>query len=903
MKTPELIKHLIPSSVLSTYGLYNYISNSFPESLNALLYKPLQKACLYNITAANSRELSMQAWLIILAHHQELNTAKLAAIAEQLHISNDDQTTFAYIFGRLDFATIERYTSYYEPALALYNYDLNKNSAYIFENAAANGHLHILEYLESKAPDKLQAMIAANNYDTFRAAAANGHLHILAYLESKDPDKLQAMIAEDNYAAFSAAVIYGHLHSLEYLESKAPKKLQAMIAGINYYAFRDAVKNGHLHILEYLESKAPDKLQAKIEARNYDAFRWAADNGHLHILEYLESKAPAKLQAMIEARNYDAFRWAADNGHLHILEYLESKAPAKLQAMIAADNYAAFRRAAASDHMHILVHLCDIASDSLTQMLSSNNFEALNSLRKKGTRAMAIFNRGLREPSIFACTEMHEREYGAYVNPFVADALTTLRAAHSAFERQQPNAVFDITDPEQAKLYFYMIRNLIRRGDNNVDDIRFLLGIPAVRALAHTVVNQGQENELLRLALSLERRDTATLLLSIPAISALAEQHNFYRREQRGDLDLQALARDRESSMTTLSSGEHKRLAAAISHYQPKIADAGGAPAVITQLRDTVIARYQANPSKITLDDGKELTLPLQYSEFLELSLTQPKLERALKAYYQNKDHSAWRYLEKPNPWMHANASYVEVNPNNLQERWSTFQEYQPVIAMYFLAAGDETIPPTDGHTIESRLEHFIDELAHIGRAHNWDKQDRPYEYDDLEGDRPSCYSGVKRRLFQSVLGHPLLKILTLDDIKQELSDFFKEHVKAQITPDNIESLNEAWDKLIIDGECEQILAGLDVTEEQKETFIQHLSTKYPSQFNIEPKFKEYINKRLQDKPQIIHFAGEIKFEDLLKPEPPKSIANSNSFFSTMRLSSSEPDSQNKDNVINGNPP
>jgi hypothetical protein len=1127
MRTPELIKHLIPSSVSSAYRFDGYLPNSLPESLNALLEKPLQQTSVINIAAANSQKLAMQSWLIILAHHQELNTSELADIAEQLHISNDNQITFAYIFGRLDFATIDRYTygdyelgltqilrgllvqfglnfpRYYEPALALYNYDLNKNSAYILQNAASNGHLHILAYLESKAPDKLQvmiaagdygafrdaaknghlhilaylaskardklqvmiaagdygafrdaaknghlhilaylaskardklqvmiaagdygafrdaaknghlhilayleskapdklpAMIAADNYYAFRDAASNGHLHILAYLESKAPDKLQAMIAAGDYRAFRDAAsnghlhilayleskapdklpamiaaydysafrdtaINGHLHILEYLESKAPDKLQAMIAAYDYYAFRDtainghlhileylaskardklqamiaagdygafrdAAKNGHLHILAYLESKAPDKLQVMIAANNYSAFRDAAKNGHLHILAYLESKAPDKLQVMIAAYDYSAFRDAASNGHLHILEYLESKAPDKLpamidaydyysfrdaasnghlhilayleskapdklQAMIAENDYRAFRFAASHGHLNVLEYLCELAPDSLAQMLASDNFSALNSLISKGPQAAAIINRGLRYPSVFAYAEMHEQEYGEHVNPFVADALSSLRAELRVFEREQPNAVFDIASPEQAKLYFYMIRNLIRRDDGNIDDIRFLLSIPAVRALAHTAVNQGQENELLRLALSLERGETAALFLGIPTIRELAEQNDFYRNEQRGGIDLQALARDRESSMTALASGEQQRLSAAILHYQPQIANIG-LGSVITDLRNTLIARYQANPARVTCENGKTILLPWDYQTFMSLKLSSNEREQARQAYYQDKNHTAYRYLLKPNPWMHPSASYVEVNPSNHQERWSTFEEYQPVIAMYFLAAGDASIAPIDGNTLESRLEHFIDELAHIARAHNWDKTDRPYEYDDLEGDRPSCFSGVKRRLFQSVLGHPLLKILTLDDIKQELREFMRGHMQAQITTENIEPLKKAWDEAIINLEYGEDLTNLDVSKAQQQEFMNHLTAKYPSQLSSE--FVRYIEKRFADTPHVRSFDGEIKFEQLLNLEPKKSATDSNNFFSTMRLTSPEQDSQEENN-------
>ena len=71
-------------------------------------------------------------------------------------------------------------------------------------------------------------------------------------------------------------------------------------------------------------------------------------------------------------------------------------------------------------------------------------------------------------------------------------------------------------------------------------------------------------------------------------------------------------------------------------------------------------------------------------------------------------------------PWMHQQAAYVNVNPAT-HEMWSTFEEYQPVISLYYLAAIDEKSPPTDGYILETRLEGFIDELALIASTHNWE--------------------------------------------------------------------------------------------------------------------------------------------------------------------------------------
>lgn len=161
-------------------------------------------------------------------------------------------------------------------------------------------------------------------------------------------------------------------------------------------------------------------------------------------------------------------------------------------------------------------------------------------------------------PVVFAWAEQHEQEYGAlYVHPFMAAKLEALRAQKNRMEQENPDAVFDIANDEEARLLFLFARNLIRRTDNALrDDLHFLLEIPAVKALAHTEVTPQMPNELLRLAMSVNNEGAAALLLTIPAVHALALQNNYYHNESRGGLDLQTIAQDHESSMQALSTGE-----------------------------------------------------------------------------------------------------------------------------------------------------------------------------------------------------------------------------------------------------------------------------------------------------------------------------------------------------------
>jgi len=393
------------------------------------------------------------------------------------------------------------------------------------------------------------------------------------------------------------------------------------------------------------------------------------------------------------------------------------------------------------------------------------------------------------------------------------------------------------------------MRKLIRqRTPESLDKLNLLLSIPSVKALVHQEVTPNQSNELLRLAMSLNNQEAALILLNIPAVRGLAQANHFYQQEQRGGLDLRVLAQDRESSMTALTQGEQQALERAQTKYDPEI-QAEGVTVIMGELKSLLAQRYNDHPATVKTGDGRLIELPLEFNEYQNLAktLSADTRERALESYYQHPDHTALRYLSKPNRWMSHYAHFVN---RNVEGAWSTFEEYQPLISLLYLAAKDETEPAVNGYTIETRIENFIKELAYIGRAHNWDDSrinrttGRSEEYDDLQGDKPSCYSGVKKRLFQSVQGHPLLTLLTKDIVLQEIRDVVQKHFINKIDDKNCAQLQKTW-QAIVDGEeaDPSILSQLNLSEEQRNQHIQSISQKleekYEGQFN--PELVEYL--------------------------------------------------------------
>jgi len=665
-----------------------------------------------------------------------------------------------------------------------------------FRLAAANGHLDVMERLIQLAPDKMEEMVCAGKFGAFQAAASNGHLHVMERLMELAPDKVQEMVCARDFEAFQAAARNGHLHVMERLMELAPDKVQEMVRAYNFDAFRLAASNGHLHVMERLMELAPDKVQEMVCSDFFGAFRGAASNGHLDVMERLMELAPGKVQEMVCVEKFGAFRLAAANGHIHVMERLMKLAPDKVQEMVCAYGFLAFLMAASNGHLHVMERLMKLAPDKVQEMVCSDFFGAFRGAASKGH--LDVTDSLLNFPAVFAYAEMHVREYGFCVQAFMNPRLTHLTQEMDAFHATHPNEVFDIADSEQAKLYFYMMRHLIRQQTpESLEKLNLLLSIPSLKALVHQEVTPNQSNELLRLAMSLNNQEAALILLNIPVVRDLAQANNFYLHEQHNGMDLRALAQDRESSMTALTQGEQLALGCAEKKYQPAI-QASGVPVIMNALKDLLAQRYNAHPAAVQTGDGRVIELPLEFNEYQRLAntLSADTRERALESYYQHPDHTALRYLSKPNRWMSTDAHFVN---RNAEGAWSTFEEYQPLISLLYLAAKDETEPAINGYTIETRIENFIKELAYIGRAHNWDASrinpttGRSEEYDDLQGDKPSCYSGVKRRLFQSVQGHPLLTLLTKDIILQEIRDVVQEHFIGNIDDKNCAELHKAW--------------------------------------------------------------------------------------------------------------
>ena len=777
----------------------------------------------------------------------------------------------------------------------LFNYEIRLKSAMVrannfeaFRNAAANGHLNVIDKLIENAHTKVSAMVRANNFEAFQKAVINGHLNVskkllyypevLGFAVAQEGNQYNQLIQDFTISQMASlnkimevfhtahpndgfdisdkekAKLYFYIMK-HLIRQKTPESLQQInlllsIPSVKALAhsqsnklFSFAAANGNLDVIDKLIDIAPKKVSAMVSANNFEAFRNAAANDHVNVIEKLITIAPKKVSAMVRADNFEAFRNAAFRGHANVIDKLISLCQNETQPNISNKGLFTLTLAAYNAFIDAIKNFFTPPPIKIMDMVNAQHFEGFRTAVR--ANHFEVSKKLLCYPKVFDYAyTIGDNKYNEHIQNFTNSQITDLNQKIEAFRTTSPNDVFDITDSDHLKLMFYMMRHLIRQQTpESLVQLDLLLSIPSVQALAHH-----QSNELLRLALSLNNQEGAVKLLNISAVRELAEANNFHIQEQRSGLDLRVLARNRESSMTALTQDEEKTLERAQAKYQTTI-QAQGVSVIMNELKDLLAQRYNAKPATVETGDGRVIPLPLDYNQFQELAktLSADTRERALKSYYQHQDHTALRYLSIPNKWMSPNAKYVSRNGFGA---WSTFDEYQPLISLLYLAAKDESTPAVNGYTIETRLENFIKELAYIGRAHNWDRSRtnpdtrKSEEFDDLEGDNPSCYSGVKKRLFQSVQGHPLLTLLTKDIIIQEVRDAVREHFINSINDKNCAELHTAWQAIINGEEADtSILSQLNLSGPQIQTIQDNLLIKYGQQFTVN--LSNYLSQAL----------------------------------------------------------
>lgn len=563
-------------------------------------------------------------------------------------------------------------------------------------------------------------------------------------------------------------------------------------------------------------------------------FIYAADRGDMVALQqiFTETRAtPSKITDIIRARNYLAYRVATLRGHLPVIEAIWGRMSGQdMENTI----HTAFYLACIEGHSDVLQAILDKASDEeVTEMIqksiSSNlNDDAYRTNRLLVMHASPIFktvaHRGytgivnllLSFPAVFAHAAGLD-EYDHYVRPFIKAKIRELRQ-----RTESPNAPPSIViTEEEALLCAYILSHLMN-----------------------------QENA------SIHRNDT-DFLMNIPAVLEHHQQHTMPEKT----LGLRELARDKESAVRALTPAQEEVLAVLQAHY---------GPSSLQPFLEALQARYQATPAYF-MRKNERVQLPMHHRDFQALiktrALSLEEQKDANIAYYRHPIHTVLRYISRPNHWMSPDALHVLKEQNGL---YANLTEYLPLMALLWQAAADPHTPGVDGYSVETRIDCFIQSIALMARAHNWDpKKETSQESDDLHGDKPSCYSGVRLRLLNALQGHPCF----IGDIATYVERYFLEQVhtemQVKITQSSTAELETLYRQYLafVRGERENRCESLNISKNNQDSWCIELQQRL-SFFSQSGDVIQQVRQTLFESPHLtshfLMFVSRLSLNQLL---------------------------------------
>jgi hypothetical protein len=605
----------------------------------------------------------------------------------------------------------------------------------------------------------------------------------LANLKTLNIKNLKKLAQYDDARVFEVCVHKGQLKCLEYFSQKLPRQFVEIISTEGSHLFKQSLIHQEFSITDFLLRQFK-KLDMPLDFDIIDL-----------------------MSEIFRNENISALMWVLETGLLKIEDLSDNTFKNLIEQLCMADS--------------LMVYEC--IHDAIQVRLQQNLPATFAMLDEDSEVGETILHRLILDINIFEAYETYlyspMRRHSEKINGLVDDVRLSLEdlIAHQCPDEQLPRA-------------FRLVQFSISH-TRCAPQVLNILQVESFRNYAHE-----QDNLLLRLALKMDEELMIERLLSIPEVKLLAEQNQFYRQEQRIDIGS-------ESSMKNLSFFEEQELKELAEHYHPMISIIGSI-SLFDALKLKLAQEYEKNPARIRYK-RREITLPLTYENFEDLNLPGTVQTIALQAYYQHQVHTALRFLSQPNYWIHPDMDEDLIEFDSNGEASAAISPFIPEIALLYFAAIDEEMQPTEDFTFESRWQNFYIQLALAGRSHNCEEEVEieredgttyTAEQDDLEADKPTCARGIRRHLYQSLLGHPLFSLLTPDLVKQELNAYVFQYYQTIIDEELAVPIKQAFDDYIVelDEDAFQFLKRLDVPQEIQQQFIDSMRSKFKSKFTAE---------------------------------------------------------------------
>lgn len=639
---------------------------------------------------------------------------------------------------------------------------------------------------------------------------------ILGLLRYKDLDLLKTLCDDDQKAVIQAisanieaifveAAIQGRVDVIKWIVTRnkvLKRAFEESQAGVKAFSSPNMD-------MEWLAGFFTDDcVRVFITQDHYAAFFSALNSKKNHMLKWLNENYKKEFDDFLQHDRCAAFRWCCE--HLPFKKsilLLSLGGPVIGRQMLQADIKATttlLTQLVLENKDKIVMNLiagCEAAKGELVGELFK--FAVLNS---KNNIIQAL----LANAEYLEIIEANPGDEGEGI---VFEYLTD--AAYSLDDRKNE---LNYEDMQKAMV---VIQALIRRNNELAHSLTWmLLEIPHIQDIAHSPSHSGGEpNALLRFAREMRNHSAIEDLMSIDGVVANALAQD--------DLRLLALSTHPESSMQELTESEKLSLAAAQAHYQPSI-DAQGIERILDRFRKRIANYYLAHPATFKSEAGLVVSLPLFYEDFETMPLSNNDREQALKAYYKNVAHTAFRFISIPNLLLDPDATFVnwQNGDKSTGKGWSNFTKHLNLLGMVILAAEDTETPCVNDFTLKTKFKHLLRELAMINRLHNCDTED--YQ-DDLKGDKPSCSGGIVSRLFQSVPGNPRLNLIGVTLIREEVRCFALDYFKSKITEEAMPQVFTMLEEALYDENEAAIhqLKAYNITDEAIVEFKSLLADRY----------------------------------------------------------------------------
>jgi hypothetical protein len=224
---------------------------------------------------------------------------------------------------------------------------------------------------------------------------------------------------------------------------------------------------------------------------------------------------------------------------------------------------------------------------------------------------------------------------------------------------------------------------------------------------------------------------------------------------------------------------------------------------------------YQQHKCIFQLGMNLQVNLPLDHESFqiLNQQLETPDQIKIQHLYQSNLFHTAWRLLHPNENWFN-DSSELQIAQHLKQYNW--------LITLMWISASDCSIHPSSDYpisSVEERCLHFFQRLTLVCNQFN----------------------EIAKHLFQSVLGHPLTKLLTEDVVIIEheafIYDYFQYHLKT-LPIEDLHTLHLSMkDKSIY--QTPQLLEKLTIPEPQILFFEKKMQQQWSNQWLLN---EELIN-------------------------------------------------------------